>query len=289
MTSEENRGGRIRTPSWPSTGGGVRLPCSTSIRMSNGSDLPSGLRNASIRATTASGRSRPCRPRVDEYRLDLERAVDAGDHVVALRLPARPHQGERRPDRARITATTGRSATVKAHAYMSTSPGSRPSKPVGLPGVSGVAGERRGPAHGLCTGDCPGGRGDLGAHDRGPGLDQRPAISRAGRTGNDNARRWLNTIWIYDEVSIDVEEIIDLDDRALGITRCHAATPDAPKVDWMRCHLVSFRDGLISQAKASSIATKRSKPRGCGSSPVTGDRRSRRGEPDQREVRAAKR
>ena len=63
-------------------------------------------------------------------------------------------------------------------------------------------------------------------------------------------RRWLNQLWIYEEVSIDVEEIIDLDDRALGITRCHAVPPDAPKVDWQWCHLVSFRDGLISQAQS---------------------------------------
>lgn len=68
--------------------------------------------------------------------------------------------------------------------------------------------------------------------------------------GKDNVRRWLNELWIYEEVSIDVEEIIDLDDRALGITRCRAVPPDAPKVDWLWCHLVSFRDGLISQAQS---------------------------------------
>jgi ketosteroid isomerase-like protein len=69
--------------------------------------------------------------------------------------------------------------------------------------------------------------------------------------GKENVRVWLNTIWIYDAVSIDVEEeIIDLDDRALGITRFHAVPPDAPKVDWLWCHLCSFRDGLISQAQS---------------------------------------
>jgi ketosteroid isomerase-like protein len=68
--------------------------------------------------------------------------------------------------------------------------------------------------------------------------------------GKENVRRWLNTIWIYEEFSIDVEKIIDLDDRALGITRCHAVPPDAPEVDWLWCHLVSFRDGLISQAQS---------------------------------------
>jgi ketosteroid isomerase-like protein len=68
--------------------------------------------------------------------------------------------------------------------------------------------------------------------------------------GKENVRRWLTTIWIYEELSIDVEEIVDLGDRALGITRCHAVPPDGPEVDWVWCHLVSFRDGLISQAQS---------------------------------------
>jgi ketosteroid isomerase-like protein len=68
--------------------------------------------------------------------------------------------------------------------------------------------------------------------------------------GKQNVRRWLSQIWIYEELSIDVEEIIDLDDRALGITRCHATPTGAPKVDWLWCHLVSFSGGLISQAQS---------------------------------------
>jgi ketosteroid isomerase-like protein len=68
--------------------------------------------------------------------------------------------------------------------------------------------------------------------------------------GKQNVRQWLSKIWIYEEISIDVEEIIDLDDRALGITRCHATPPDAPTVDWVWCHLVSFSDGLISQSQS---------------------------------------
>jgi ketosteroid isomerase-like protein len=67
--------------------------------------------------------------------------------------------------------------------------------------------------------------------------------------GKENVRLWLNEVWIYEELSIDVEEIIDLDNKALGITRCHGVPPDAPEVDWVWCHLVSFRDGLISQAQ----------------------------------------
>jgi ketosteroid isomerase-like protein len=69
-------------------------------------------------------------------------------------------------------------------------------------------------------------------------------------TGKENVRRWLIKLWIYDEVSIDVEEIMDLGNRALGITRFHGVSPDAPRVDWLWCHLVSFRDGLICQAQS---------------------------------------
>jgi ketosteroid isomerase-like protein len=78
-----------------------------------------------------------------------------------------------------------------------------------------------------------------------------PRFPGGGRhKGKENVRRWLTELWIYDEVSIDVEEIIDLDDRALGITRFHGVSADAPPVDWPWCHLFAFRDGLISQAQS---------------------------------------
>jgi ketosteroid isomerase-like protein len=78
-----------------------------------------------------------------------------------------------------------------------------------------------------------------------------PRFPGGGRyDGKENVRRWLTELWIYDEVSIDVEEIIDLDDGALGITRFHGVSADAPPVDWSWCHLVAFRDGLISQAQS---------------------------------------
>jgi ketosteroid isomerase-like protein len=68
--------------------------------------------------------------------------------------------------------------------------------------------------------------------------------------GKDNVRGWLRNAWIYDEVSIDIERIIDLDDRALGITRFSGLAHGGPRVDWQWCHLVTFRDGLISQAQS---------------------------------------
>jgi ketosteroid isomerase-like protein len=78
-----------------------------------------------------------------------------------------------------------------------------------------------------------------------------PRFPGGGRhEGKENVRRWLTKLWIYDQVSIDVEEIIDLDDRALGITRFHGVSVDAPPVDWPWCHLFTFRGGRISQARS---------------------------------------
>ena len=36
--------------------------------------------------------------------------------------------------------------------------------------------------------------------------------------GKESVRQWLTRLWFYEEVSIDVEEIVDLGDKALGIT-----------------------------------------------------------------------
>jgi ketosteroid isomerase-like protein len=78
-----------------------------------------------------------------------------------------------------------------------------------------------------------------------------PRFPGGGRhKGKKNVQRWLRQLWIYDEVSINVEEIIDLDDRALGITRFHGVATGAPPVDWPWCHLFTFRDGRISQAQS---------------------------------------
>jgi ketosteroid isomerase-like protein len=69
-------------------------------------------------------------------------------------------------------------------------------------------------------------------------------------TGKESVRRWLGKLWIYDEVSVEVEEIIDLDHRALGITGFRGVTADAPPVDWPWCHLFEFRGGLITQVQS---------------------------------------
>ena len=70
------------------------------------------------------------------------------------------------------------------------------------------------------------------------------------QNGKENVRRWLRTLWIYDEVSIDVDQVIDLNDRALAITRFHGVSVDAPPVDWLWCHLFAFRGRLISQVQS---------------------------------------
>jgi ketosteroid isomerase-like protein len=68
--------------------------------------------------------------------------------------------------------------------------------------------------------------------------------------GKENVRRWLLTLWIYDEMSIDVERIMDFGDRALGITRFQAVSHDGPEVNWLWCHLFSFRHGLICRTQS---------------------------------------
>jgi ketosteroid isomerase-like protein len=78
-----------------------------------------------------------------------------------------------------------------------------------------------------------------------------PGFPGGGRQhGKENVRRWLRQLWIYDEVSIDVERIIDLDDGALSITQFHGTSAGAPSVDWPWCHLFAFKDGRISQVQS---------------------------------------
>ena len=77
-----------------------------------------------------------------------------------------------------------------------------------------------------------------------------PRFPGGGRhTGKKNVQRWLREIWIYDEVSIDVEEIIDLGDRALSVTWFHGVSAGGPPVDWPWFHHFAFRDGRISQVQ----------------------------------------
>jgi ketosteroid isomerase-like protein len=78
-----------------------------------------------------------------------------------------------------------------------------------------------------------------------------PSFPGGGRhTGKENVDRWLRELWIYADVSVEVEEIIDLDASALGITRFHGVSAGAPPVDWPWCHLFAFRARRISQVQS---------------------------------------
>jgi ketosteroid isomerase-like protein len=75
-----------------------------------------------------------------------------------------------------------------------------------------------------------------------------PRFPGGGRhIGKENVRLWLTKLWIYDEISVDVEKIVDLGDRALAITRFQGVTAEAPLVEWQWCHLFAFSEGLIIQ------------------------------------------
>ena len=69
-------------------------------------------------------------------------------------------------------------------------------------------------------------------------------------TGKESIRSWLREIWIYDKVSVDVEEIIDLGERALGIAQFQGLAPGAPPVDWRWHLLFTFRAGKVSQVQS---------------------------------------
>jgi ketosteroid isomerase-like protein len=55
---------------------------------------------------------------------------------------------------------------------------------------------------------------------------------------------------VFEDGSIEVHEIIDLDDRALGITTFRARPADGPATEWLWCHLVTLRDGRITELRS---------------------------------------
>jgi ketosteroid isomerase-like protein len=68
--------------------------------------------------------------------------------------------------------------------------------------------------------------------------------------GRDAVRDYLNGLSVFESVTVDIEEITDLGERALGITTFHGRPPQGPEVEWVWCHLVSVRDGLITEARS---------------------------------------
>ncbi|HEY6771498.1 MAG TPA: nuclear transport factor 2 family protein [Solirubrobacterales bacterium] len=63
-------------------------------------------------------------------------------------------------------------------------------------------------------------------------------------------RGYLSGLSVFESVTVDVEEITDLRDRVLGITTFRGSPPNGPEVEWVWCHLVTVRDGLITEARS---------------------------------------
>lgn len=61
--------------------------------------------------------------------------------------------------------------------------------------------------------------------------------------------RYLDGLGVFEQEALDVERVIDLGDRVLGITTIRAKPPDGPSVEWVWCQLVTFRDGLVTEVR----------------------------------------
>jgi ketosteroid isomerase-like protein len=60
---------------------------------------------------------------------------------------------------------------------------------------------------------------------------------------------YLEKLGVFQQEALDVEDVIDLGDRVLGMTTIRAKPPDGPSVEWVWCQLVTFRDGLITEIR----------------------------------------
>ena len=68
--------------------------------------------------------------------------------------------------------------------------------------------------------------------------------------GKEEVRTYLSDLSIFGDTRIESQEIIDLGDRVLGMASFRASPPDGPEVEWVWCHLVTFRNGLIAEARS---------------------------------------
>jgi ketosteroid isomerase-like protein len=69
-------------------------------------------------------------------------------------------------------------------------------------------------------------------------------------TGKEAVSRYLDGMFVFEDGNIEVHDIIDLGDRALGITTFSARPPDGPATEWLWCQLVTFRDGFITEFRS---------------------------------------
>jgi ketosteroid isomerase-like protein len=67
--------------------------------------------------------------------------------------------------------------------------------------------------------------------------------------GKEATSRYLDGLGVFEQEALDVERVIDLGDRVLGITTIRAKPPDGPSVEWVWCQLVTFRDGLVTEVR----------------------------------------
>ena len=68
--------------------------------------------------------------------------------------------------------------------------------------------------------------------------------------GKDATRSYLDRLGVFEQEALDVERVVDLGDRVLGITTIRAKPPDGPSVEWVWCLLVTFRHGLVSEVRS---------------------------------------
>lgn len=69
-------------------------------------------------------------------------------------------------------------------------------------------------------------------------------------TGKEAVGRYLDGMLVFEDGTIEVHEIIDLGDRALGITTFKARPADGPATEWLWCHLVTLRAGSITEFRS---------------------------------------
>jgi ketosteroid isomerase-like protein len=65
--------------------------------------------------------------------------------------------------------------------------------------------------------------------------------------GKQAVRAYLTELAVFEEETIEIHELIDLGDRVLGIATFRATARDGLSVEWLWCHLVSFKDGLVME------------------------------------------
>ena len=77
-----------------------------------------------------------------------------------------------------------------------------------------------------------------------------PRMPGGGRfEGKDAVKRYLEGLGVFKQEALDVERLVDLGDRVLGMTTIRAKPPDGPSVEWVWCQLVTFRDGLVTEVR----------------------------------------